>query len=128
MKTKTPFVIIALFAHTLFANSQDFTVRPYAGVSTDYILLTGSFDGKSFFITDNETILVPKLKPSFGFGVLFGVTLGNGAIDFAYHISRMEYTSLVVGFSGKSTTHIIRWLGYKGYFKSFIDKKVKPYP
>jgi hypothetical protein len=127
MKTKTSFIIFGIIANALVANAQDFTIRPYVGVTTDYILLTGSFDGKSVFLTDKENILVPKLKPSPGFGVLFGVTLGNGAIDFAYHISRMEYTSLADGFSGTSTTHLIRYLGYKGYFKSFIDKKVRLY-
>ena len=102
-------------------------LQPYIGISADYILLTGSFDGKSFFQTTDETILVPKLSPSIGFGVQFGVKIGNGALDFAYHISRMEYTSMVDGFSGKSTNHFIRYLGFKRYFNSFEEKKVKPY-
>jgi hypothetical protein len=111
----------------LLLHSQNLTIRPYTGISADYLLLAGSFDGKSYFTTDNEIILVPRLSPAAGLGIMFGIAMGNGAIDFAYHISRMNYTSLEEGFSGKSTTHLIRYLGYKGYFKSFTGKKMRPY-
>lgn len=109
------------------SNAQEMKIQLYTGISADFILLAGSFDGNSFFTTEDETILVPKLKPNLGFGILFGFKMGNGAVDFAYHVSRMEYTSMEDGFSGKSTTHIIRYLSFKKYFSSFADRTLKPY-
>lgn len=127
MKRNFYIIAVGFLFLSLSGNSQEIEILPYTGISTDYILLTGSFDGKSFFETDNETILVPKLKPAIGFGVQFGIRMGNGAVDFAYHITRMEYTSLEDGFSGNSTTHLIRYLSYKKYFSSFSGKKINPY-
>jgi len=118
---------IGLLLNSASIKAQEMKIQPYTGVSADYIILTGSFDGESFFITEEETILVPKLKPAIGFGVLFGIKMGNGAIDFAYHITRMDYTSLEDGFSGKSTTHLIRYLSFKKYFTTSSEKKLKPY-
>lgn len=123
------FIILAiglLFNYTTI-KAQEIKIQPYTGISADYILLKGSFDGESFFITEEETILVPKLKPAIGFGILFGIKMGNGAIDFAYHITRMEYTSMEDGFSGRSTTHLIRYLSFKKYFITSSEKKLKPY-
>ncbi len=127
MKLISTFCFIIMAFPALLLHSQNLTIRPYTGISADYLLLAGSFDGKSYFTTDNEIILVPRLSPAAGLGIMFGIAMGNGAIDFAYHISRMNYTSLEEGFSGKSTTHLIRYLGYKGYFKSFTGKKMRPY-
>jgi hypothetical protein len=100
----------------------------YIGISADYVLLSGDFDGKSLFSTDNnETVLVPKLDPNIGFGAQIGIMYENFGFDWAYHFSRMEYTSLKDGFSGTSTTHLIRWFGVKCYFNSSKEKRIKPY-
>jgi hypothetical protein len=69
---------------SLVSNAQEMQIQPYSGISADFIILAGSFDGNSFFTTEDETILVPKLKPDLGFGILFGIKRGNGAIDFAH--------------------------------------------
>jgi hypothetical protein len=100
----------------------------YFGISTDYILLTGNFDGKGFFSPDNnETILVPKLSPNIGFGAQIGMMYENLGFDWAYYYSRMDYTSQTDGFSGIGTTHLIRWLGVKCYFNGSNEKRIKPY-
>ena len=110
------------------SSSYEMTEGGYIGISTDYVLLSGDFDGKSFFSPDNnETILVPRLNPNIGFGAQIGMMYENLGFDWAYHFSRMEYTSLLDGFSGTSTTHLIRWLGIKCYFKSLSGKRIKPY-
>jgi hypothetical protein len=127
MKYTFKILAIGFLSFTSTLKAQEIKIQPYTGISTDYIILTGDFDGKSFFITEEETILVPKLKPAIGFGILFGIKMGNGAIDFAYHITKMDYTSMEDGFSGKSTTHLIRYLSFKKYFTTSSEKKIKPY-
>ena len=127
MKYLISALAIGLILCSASIRAQEVNVNPYVGISGDFILLEGSFDGESYFTTEEEIILVPKLDPSFGFGALVGFKIGNGALDFAYHYSRMEYTSLEDGFSGKNTTHLIRYLGFKKYFKSFAEKKFQPY-
>jgi hypothetical protein len=67
------------------------------------------------------------LKPAIGIGIFFGIKMGNGAIDHAYHITRMEYASIEDGFSGKSTTNLIRYLSFKKYFSAMAEKKFKQY-
>jgi hypothetical protein len=107
---------------------QGITLQPYIGISADYILLTGNFDGRSFFtLPTNELILVPKLDPAPGFGVQIGIRSKHVEFDWAYNISMMKYTSLTDGFSGTSTNHFIRLLGVKGYIGRSTEKKVKPY-
>jgi hypothetical protein len=112
---------------SLTATAQELKIQPYTGIAADYIFLTGSFDGESFFTTDDEIILVPKLQSDFGFGILFGFKMGKGAVDFAYHMSRMEYTSMEDGFSGKSTSHFVRYLSYKRHFNTTEEKRFIPY-
>lgn len=104
----------------------------YIGASVDYTILTGSFNGKSYFTLDNNSaILVPKLKPGAGLGLQFGFKGDKIAVDWAYHISRMEYTTLIDGCSGTGTSHLIRLFGIKGFLGTSSEKrikqKVKPY-
>jgi len=107
---------------------QGITLQPYIGISADYILFAGNFDGKSFFtLPTDELILVPKLNPAPGFGVQFGIRSKHTEVDWAYNISMMKYTSAADGFSGTSTNHFIRLLGVKGFLGSSIEKKAKPY-
>jgi hypothetical protein len=102
-------------------------VQPYIGISADYIILTGGFDGKSYFQTTSERILVPKLTPSMGFGLQFGARIGTGAVDFAYYFARLPYTSMEDGFSGTSTNHFIRFLGFKKFLSYSAEKMIQPY-
>jgi hypothetical protein len=74
--------------------SQETYINPYLGLSADYIILTGSYDGKSFFQTDSKIILVPELKPSPDFKAFFGIKMSRTTIDFAYHFSKMDSTSM----------------------------------
>ena len=64
---------ILIFVLVYNVYSQDISFRPFLGVSANYIILTGSFDGESFFETENEIIFVPKIEPNFGFGVQGGI-------------------------------------------------------
>lgn len=104
--------------------------RFYIGLSADYTLLVGSFNGKGYFPFEN-VILVPKLNPGNGLGLQFGFKGNNIAVDWAYHISRMEYTTQIDGCSGTGTTHLIRLLGIKGFLGPSGEKKakqkIKPY-
>ena len=110
------------------SHSYGETEGAYFGISADYVLLSGDFDGKGFFSPDNnETILVPKLSPNIGFGAQIGMIHENLGFDWAYHFSRMAYTSQIDGFSGTGTTHLIRWLGVKCYFNASNEKRIKPY-
>jgi hypothetical protein len=99
----------------------------FIGVSGDYLIFKGDFDGESFFSVDDEIILVPKLKPNAGFGIQAGALYRNLGFDFAYHFSRTDYTTQLDGFSGKGTTHLIRWFGVKCYFNTSTENRIKPY-
>jgi hypothetical protein len=127
MRPKTYQFVLLLIICFSDLKAQETSINAYLGLSADYIMLKGSFDGKSFFQTDSEIILVPALKPSPGFGAFFGIKMSRTAIDFAYHFSKMDYTTMEEGFSGKSTTHLIRYLGVKRYFRTSDKKKLKPY-
>ena len=104
-------------------------LQPFIGVSADFIILTGNFDGQSLFSLpeSDQVILVPKLSPGPGFGVQFGIRSKHVEVDWAYNLSMMKYTSLDAELSGTSTNHFIRLLGVKGYLGQSVDKKVKPY-
>ncbi|MCK4464793.1 MAG: hypothetical protein KAU83_03695 [Bacteroidales bacterium] len=116
---------ILIFVLVYNVYSQDISFRPFLGVSANYIILTGSFDGESFFETENEIIFVPKIEPNFGFGVQGGIRFDNFSLDFAFHRSEHHYFSSDEQYSGKCVINIVRYLGVKGYFNK--GKKIRPY-
>ena len=110
-------------------SNEAIVLQPFVGVSADFILLTGNFDGKSLFSLpeSNQVVLVPKLSPSPGFGIQFGIKSKHVEVDWAYNLSMMKYTSVDAELSGTSTNHFIRLLGVKGYLGKSFEKKIKPY-
>jgi len=107
--------------------AQDAIMRPYLGVSAGNAILAGSFDGKTFFQTDEDMMLVPKIKPAFGFGGVLGLRVNNGAGEIGYYYYKSEYTTMDGDYSGNCVTHLIRILGITKYLNAYADRTVSPY-
>lgn len=112
---------------TISLAGQGLKIRQFIGISGDNLVLTGSYDGKSFFDTETGIILVPKIDPGFGAGITYGFSFGKAVLDFSYHLTRVNYTSLEPGFSGSASIHTVRYLGAKIYLGHDLDRKLKPF-
>lgn len=126
MNLRVIFSVAFLCITTLSASGQN-KVRQFIGISADNIVLKGSFNGNSFFTTENEIILVPKLDPGFGAGFQYGFNLGGGIFDIGYHLSRVNFTTVDPSISGTGTIHLFRYLGLKMFLWPKSGKKFKPY-
>jgi len=107
--------------------AQETLIRPFLGVTAGYNLIAGSYDGESFFQTDEDIMLVPAISPAFGVGGVMGLAYEKFTIDFGYHYARSAYTTMEDGYSGDCTTHLVRFLGAKRYFNAYADRTVSPY-
>ncbi len=107
--------------------SQDMKIKYSVGVSAGYLFLAGSFNGESYFETDEDILLVPKIESSFGMGGVLGVAFQGGALETGYFQYRSEYTTMDSDYTGHCTTHLIRILGINKYFKAYADHRVSPY-
>jgi opacity protein-like surface antigen len=125
MKKVFLFAPLAVLAMSIAA--QDVKVSHFIGLTGDNLVFAGSFDGKSYFNTNTDIILVPKIEPGFGAGITYGFFVGKATIDFAYHLTRVEYTSLEDGFSGTANVNTIRYLGVKAFLGQTEGKKLRPY-
>jgi hypothetical protein len=107
--------------------SGNFQLRPFLGISGDFAMIKGDYDGTSYFaLENNEFVLVPKLTPGPGLGLRFGLKFRRGEVDWAYNLVSMKYECINDGLSGTSLSHFIRLFGYKGYIGD--EKKiVKPF-
>lgn len=117
----------SLFALSFEVKSQAEEIRSYLGISAGYTLITGSFNGSDFFQTEDHIVLVPKIKPSFGLGGVIGIGSNKFAMDIGYYMTKSDYTSMDEGYSGKCTTHLIRFLGVTKYFNKYAEGTVRPY-
>ena len=107
-------LVAGILFRTGMCNSQTITFRPYLGISANYVLITGNFDGESYFAVDDEVILVPKLDPGFGFGINGGIRFQKSALDFLYKRS-MHNCSFIDSTGGKATFNVIKFIGFKSY-------------
>jgi len=103
------FISLLICANQL-SLAQERVIRPYLGITAGHTILAGSFNGTDYFQTDEDIMLVPKIKPAFGIGGVMGLAYERFSIDLGYHFSRSEYTSLEDGYSGNCATHLIRFL------------------
>ena len=119
-------VLAVVYLQSSAQNSGYLNYRPFLGISANYVLIAGSFDGKSYFAADEETILVPKLEPGFGFGINGGYRFRNFSIDFLYKHSSHN-CSFIDSTAGKAGFNVIKYLGIKSYlgqsevFQPFLD-------
>ncbi len=117
---------MATFLHSAAQNIPTISYRPYLGVSANNVLITGSFDGESYFAVDEEMILVPKLDPGFGFGVNGGIRFRNFALDFLYKHS-LHTCMFMDSTKGRASFNVIKYIGFKSYlgqseiFQPFLD-------
>lgn len=107
--------------------AQETVIRPYLVITAGHSILAGSFNGTDFFQTDEDIMLVPKIKPAFGVGGVMGLGSDGFAVDIGYHFARSEYTTFEDGYSGTCNTHLIRFLGVKKYFNAYAESRVSPY-
>jgi len=98
----------------------------YIGICSDVILIAGSMDGTSWFQTDDEIILVPKPSIGVGAGLSYGFRNKQNIIDFGYYFSVQDYYTEEDGYAGRSSHHLVRYLGGKrftdfsyGHFAAF---------
>ncbi len=119
--------LILLFFLSVEVKSQSEEIRSYFGISVGYFIFTGSFNGSEFFQTEDHIVLVPRIKPSFGLGGVIGIGSNKFAVDIGYYITKSDYTSMDEGYSGKSVTHLVRFLGATKYFNKYAEGTVSPY-
>jgi len=126
MKVKVIFTLAFLCLLPLIVSGQS-KARQFIGISADNIILRGSFNGNSFFTTENEVILVPRIDPGYGAGFQYGFNLGGGIFDIGYHLSRVNFTTLDPLVSGTGTIHLFRYLGLKMFLWPKSERKFKTY-
>ncbi len=107
--------------------AQEPVMRAYMGVSAGNLLFAGSFNGSDFFQTDEDIMLVPKIRPAFGVGGVLGIALGNGSGEFAYYYYRSEYTTMDPGYAGECSTHLFRVLGVTKYLNAWAERRISPF-
>jgi hypothetical protein len=127
MKYKLVSTLGILCCCNLFCHSQEEEIRAYLGLTADHLFIAGSFDGTSFFQTDEDIMLVPSINSAFGLGGVMGIGSNRFAVDIGYHFSRSDYVTMEEGFSGKYTNHLIRFLGFTKYLSAYSEGKIKPY-
>ncbi|MFZ5941802.1 MAG: hypothetical protein ACOYXB_14625 [Bacteroidota bacterium] len=125
MKFTTPALLLLLILQPLSA--QDGKLHSFIGINTDAILIRGTMNGQSYFITDTELILCPKAGPGFGAGISYGIRLDPLIIDFGYSFTVQDYITEESGAAGRSVHHVIRYLGGKGFIYSTYGKKAEIY-
>lgn len=120
--------------HTLFCLffmarvfSQDAVIRPILGIGAGHMFLTGSFNGSSFFETDEDILLVPKINPAFGFGGVAGLSVNDGAFEMSYYRYESEYTTMEEEYSGKCVSHLVRFLGISRDLNAIAKGRINPY-
>ena len=123
---KSLFLVLAGICLCAFLQAQ-VVFTPYLGVSAANFLTIGSFDGDSYFETDEDIILVPKIRPCSGAGIIAGLKGDLGAFELSYYYTRGIYTTMETGYSGMCTQHMVRWLGLTHFSAGSRDKKLKPY-
>jgi hypothetical protein len=101
------------------------TIWGIIGVKGNYAFLEGSFNGRDYFTTDEEIIIVPDIKGAVGFGLSIGANFRKFSYDFSYYRSIHRYNYSDANFEGTCTNNIIRFLGIKGYFNP--DKWFNPF-
>ena len=94
-------------------------------ITANQILVSRSFDGKSFIETDKHLINVPRIKPGAGLGAGFGLVLGDAAVwEFGYRFNISDYTTKDEDITGRATIHFIHFADVKWYFCSFFENKL----
>jgi len=124
---KKNYIVLLLAVAPLLSGvqySKAFTYRPYLGISANYVLIAGNFDGETYFYIDDETILVPKLDPGFGFGINGGIRFQKGALDFQYKRSTHN-CSLLGGTQSRANFNVIKFIGFKSYIGE--SKIIQPF-
>jgi hypothetical protein len=127
---KTGRYLFLFCAHLFFiisGFSQEIVIRPYLGVAGGNLIFAGSFDGSSYFQTDQDILLVPKINPAFGLGAVIGIRLNNGAAEAGYYYYRSDYTTMETDYAGECSIHLIRFLGITKYFNKYADGVMNPY-
>ena len=98
--------------------------RPYIGVSVNYVSITGNFDGETYFIVDDETILVPKINAGIGFGITVGIRFPKTAIDLQFKRSTHD-CFLMEEIPSRANFNVIKFIGIKSYIGG--SKHIQPY-
>jgi hypothetical protein len=119
--------IILLCSVPVEISSQGDEICPYFGISADHFLLAGSFNGTDYFQTDDHIVLVPSIKPSFGFGGVIGIGSSKIALDIGYHMTRSTYSSMDENYTGNCVVHLVRFLGFTMFFDKYAEGTVRPY-
>ena len=124
----TTIIFLALFPFASEAQLNFDRYKQFVEISATDIIFAGSYDGKSYFATNDEVILVPKIKPGIGLGIDYGFVIGDHAsINFAYRFNTSDYTTMYEDITGKSTIHVVHLLDLKFYFIKFAEKRIKFY-
>lgn len=120
--------LIGLFCFSFSANA-DVDMKTYAkngfyiGAQANYLSLSGDdFNGQTFLYTSLETMFIPELDPSFGFGGLFGYREGNLGMELGIIASSPDGN--VAGYAC-DTSLLLFDLNFKFWF--IDDSELQPY-
>ncbi len=122
---KTPRLLLILIFLPVYISAQP-AIVPYLGASGGNFILLGKFNGSTYFESDEDIILVPKIQPSTGPGIVAGLRGPNGFFETYYFISRSGYTTMESGYSGTCTQHLVRLLGV-GMYLTGQGNRLRPY-
>ena len=126
MKLRTIVLSISL-SICICSSAQETLIRPYLGITGGHTIMAGSFNGQDFFRTDEDIMLVPRIRPAFGVGGVAGLAYEKFSIDLAYHFARSEYTTSEEEYAGSCTNHMVRFLGVKKYFGAHSLGRLIPF-
>lgn len=112
---KIKLLIFFLLATGSSVWAQDGVKSQYIGLYSDIILIRGAMDGDSWFTTEDEIILVPRADAGFGAGIGYGFRWDQNIIDFAYFFTVQDYFTAEEGYAGRSSHHLVRYLGGKRF-------------
>lgn len=119
MKKKILFILFIAFA-AMEVNSQTIPEGYlgcfYGGLRSEYMNLSGDFNGDTWFVTDAASIFVPEIEPGIALGGQFGVRFRRFSWDLGYQVSTHDYNH-VEGFSGSLNMHNIKFFGITAYLR-----------
>ncbi len=107
-----------VFAQELYYAKTGF----YVGLSLPYNNISGDFNGDTVLVGPSDIIIVPKIEDDYGFGILLGVTSGQGAGELSY--LRTTHDASFLGGKGEVEYNMVNIDG-KYYF--LAHARVQPY-
>lgn len=96
---------------------------PYVQIAAAYNSVASGFDGKGYFNSGDELMLVPRLEPAAGWSMALGWRWSANAVEIGYSRSVHDCSFLDTAL-GTATYHLVD-LGFRHFYR--IDRRLQPY-